>query len=180
MKKLALLAVLAALSTVSYAQKAIVDLQNLDSNPVFFKSSPTATPALVQIADGINFTVLGPTGSALTAPDGGAISFTWAGDGTFYIGAAAVPGATAGSPTSLTFRAWKGGTSFATSTFSVASTFTQATSVWDPAAIPPTTPAGPAGGLALPVNLTVAGVPEPTTIALGLVGAAALLLRRRK
>jgi hypothetical protein len=78
-------------------------------------------------------------------------------------------------------RAWQGGTSYETSSMTGESAiFTVAGGL---GGVPPTGAPITPPGLGGPGGLDPAGftiVPEPSTIALGLLGAAALLLRRRK
>jgi len=94
----------------------------------------------------------------------------------------AVPGSPGGGSATLRMRAWETAAgSFdaakASSNFAWGeSNEITVTGLGNPAGSPPT-PAAPLTGLQ---GFTVVAVPEPSTIALGVLGAAALLLRRRK
>jgi hypothetical protein len=91
-----------------------------------------------------------------------------------------VPGVAAGENATIILRAWKGGTSYETATeFFGQTPFGGEATVrlgGQPASGPAITPGNLTGldGFELQV------VPEPSTIAFGLLGAAALLYRRRK
>jgi len=102
--------------------------------------------------------------------------------GFFDNGGMSIPGVTAG-PVTLTVAAWTGGATYDAATLKGSTSFSQAVQSWDPNASPPAPKVGPdltmpaftlGGGTVTPV------VPEPSTIALGMLGAAALLIRRRK
>lgn len=169
MKKLAIIAALAAATFSSYAQKAVVQLNNYNNDsPVYYLTSATKAPVTMafEVTSG---------GAKLQDPSGNALTFTWSEAGYFDLSAAVVPGATPGSPAELTFKAWNPANTAET----VTATWTQATANW--AGLP-----SPADGpnISLPTGTTIVAsgpvIPEPTTIALGLVGAAALLLRRRQ
>jgi len=106
---------------------------------------------------------------------------------TFRTGAAAqylsavtvdVPGTTPGGSATFVLKAWVGGSSFdaATTSKGQSGPFTVSNLGGTPASGPPITP--PAlNGLQ---TFALVPVPEPSTIALGVLGAAALLIRRRK
>jgi hypothetical protein len=108
----------------------------------------------------------------------GTSTFAIASDGNFDGGYGDIPGTTdSQANVSLTLRAWKGA-SWATATATGELTWNQTIGT-DPGA--PTTPSGL--NLNIPSSLVLTPVvttPEPTTIALGMLGAAALLIRRRK
>lgn len=101
--------------------------------------------------------------------------------GFFDNGGMSIPGAT-GTSVSLTVQAWVGATTYAAATTKGFTTFNQAVQSWDPAAQPPAPKVGP--DLTMPAFALGQGtdpvIPEPSTIALGMLGAAALLIRRRK
>jgi hypothetical protein len=107
----------------------------------------------------------------------------WALDdgGYFDMGTGVLSTDAASTTVNFQLQAWTGSTSFATATFAATSTWSQTTGSWDNAATPPATPANVV--LAIPGEIklqAVSQVPEPSTIALGLLGASALLIRRRK
>ncbi len=119
--------------------------------------------------------------SALTAVPGPAPFLTGTGAGYFNGGTRSLPGFAPGSRLFFQVRIWAavGGNSYdealATGRFSLKSTVFQiGMNLGDPVGPPQTPPATLLG-------LTSASlVPEPSTIALGILGAAALLFRRRK
>ncbi len=113
------------------------------------------------------------------------------GTGRFNAGTGAtIPGAAAGGTASLVVRAWDNstGNSFASATIKGESLpFKTGTLGGDPDGDGPLLPITPigmvvegAGGFQSFSLSGVTVIPEPTTIALGAIGAAALLIRRRK
>lgn len=182
MKKV--LSVLAALAIVGGscfgASTAGIKLNNYDSNngngsPIFYLTSGTLAGA------GCFVQVLGGKDAASLAPVtvGGVSVFELSSDGSYDAGIGIVPGVDPGATASFQVLAWKGSAAggFAGAAESVKSAvFTQATgTIADPPAAPqPATFNFPAGLVIAPV------VPEPTTLALGLIGAAGLLFFRRK
>jgi hypothetical protein len=118
---------------------------------------------------------------------------TGASSGYFFGGSAAVPGVAAGSSAAYQVRVWN---SSAFGTWAAAWAAFQAgdptahvgVSGWNGVGLPTSTLASSnlGGGAVTPPNLTqlqafgLQAVPEPSTIALGILGAAGLLLRRRK
>jgi len=86
-----------------------------------------------------------------------------------------VPGVAGGGNAVVELRAWTGGTTFATATSKGQSA--QVTVALGGAGSPPSLPSDPIGLAGFNVTATV---PEPATIALAGIGAAALLFRRRK
>lgn len=178
MKKLVLLAALVIMGTAAWAAApvATVSLNNFDANnPIFYLKSGTGA------GPGQHIQILGgPVGGAL-APlktPAGADTFEFLGDGFFDAGAVGVvPGVAAGGNAEFQVKAWDGATFASSANQLLSKTWTQATKSED--VEPPALPVGIA--LNVPAGLVIAGVvPEPSTIALGLLGAAALLIRRRK
>lgn len=180
MKKL--LAVLTVLAVVSVSSKAFaapadggtVNLTNYDSNnPIFFGTTATRLPtagALVQVLGG-------PQGGAIQvlANGTGLNMFTLTEPGFFDGGFGAVPGTAENGQASLQVRAWVNGTSFATATGG-----TGATAVYNNAlGSNPALPNLPVPAANTMPSFTVL-IPEPSTVILGLLGAGALLFRRRK
>lgn len=186
---LASLVVLGSAASSMAANVAVVDLSsygslygNFQDRPIYSITAGTlADPAttLVQLVAKAN-----PGDAWTTVQVGGdATKTTWGiyADGNFDAGnVGVIPGATAGATLTFELRAWTGaaGSTWENATVRGQLDWSQATGTWDNAANPPATP--PSVMLALPGNLTLNGVPEPSTIALGMLGAAALLLRRRK
>jgi hypothetical protein len=129
----------------------------------------------------------GPVGGALS-PLTPTASFRDTAAGAGYInpaGTVIVPGVAGGKDASLQLRVWNNAGGTITSYESALESGTSpifTVTLGDPNASPPTVPAdltglgtaGAAGALQLQL------IPEPTTIALGLLGAALLLIRRRK
>lgn len=180
MKKLVVLAALAIMGTAAWAAApvATVSLNNFSpDSPIFYLKAGTGAAA------GINVQVLGGAPGSALAPlktPAGQDTFQFIGDGYFDAGAVGiVPGVAAGGQGEFQVRAWEGA-SFASAKNSLLSQkWTQATKSED--VEPPALPVGT--DLQVPKGLTIgpAGpvIPEPSTIALGLLGAAALLIRRR-
>jgi len=90
-----------------------------------------------------------------------------------------VPGVPAGSPATVVLRAWVGGSSYESATQFKGSS--------GPITLAQLGGAPPGGGTPItPPDLSglssfqLAAIPEPTTLALGVLGAAALFIRRRK
>lgn len=181
MKKLALLAALAIMGSSAWAQVvSIVNLNNFDPDrPIFFQSAGNlATPA-----QNVTIQILGgPVGGPLApvATQQGANTFTLLADGYFDGGIGIVPGVTGTGPAEFEFRAWTGGGTYENALNRVLAnnTWTQPVTQWD--STPPNLPPANIAALALPASPLIELVPEPSTIALGLLGAAALLIRRRK
>jgi len=181
MKKI--LSVLAALVIVGGsvtafgATQAGIKLNNYDSNngngsPIFYLTSGTlAGPGcFVQVLGGADANSMTPVTVGTTSV------FELTSDGSFDAGIGIVSGVTAGASASFQVLTWKGGSSYAAALESAKSdVFTGVTgTIADPPAAPqPATFAFPAG-------LVIQPIPEPTTLALGLIGAAGLLFFRRK
>ena len=169
MKKLALLAALSMVSASAMAD-AVVGLENWTAGTTITVNGKAPT------AD-VFFTLTGPGGLVYASGDKTQTQFTVgkADLGNFDVGTGVIPGVTGGQAASLKWDLWTAAGEKASVSWS------QATADWNPAAVPPTPAIGPAGTFPN-VNLvagTVPPIPEPSTIALGMIGAAALLLRRR-
>jgi hypothetical protein len=188
-KTLAVLASLAVMgSAADCMAAAVVNLNNYDANvPIMYQA--TAGAAAVTAPNTVFVELMaGPVGGALVPTTIGSstdTSFTSLdGGGFFDKGVAVIPGVTGGSQADFQLVAWDQGTSYDTASLKGSTVkWTQATGTWDPAAQPPATP--PSVTLNIPASgLTIApvgpAIPEPSTIALGLLGAGALLIRRRK
>lgn len=188
MKKLLLTLALTALATATYgAAGAAVNLNNFDPDkPIYIGSEGTL--AANDAAGNIYLAFMGgPQGGPLapmTASDGVSV-FELAFDGYFDGGFGAVPGAAPNAQVDLKIQVWKGapGSDYASAAAALMpvyeATWTQASGSWDPGP-PPGTPSGLPNGLSVPGTVVMTVVPEPSTIALGLLGAAALFIRRRK
>jgi hypothetical protein len=163
MKKLALLAALSMVS-VSAMADATITLNNWDSDKAIFSLKEGT------IATGNVFCEL--------LGDGKVVSAFTAQDGYFDNGVGVVPGAADNATVSFTLRAWTEGAAFPGTGLKGEVSWSQATGSWNSAAVPAVPATGPA--MAIPSSIVLGPVPEPSTIALGVLGAAALLLRRRK
>jgi len=176
------LAVIAGLALAGVAQsfaanQATVALNNYAGGVINYQATAGGATTLLP-ADAWVEVLGGATGS--TASLG---VFHPSEPGYFDNGVVLVPGATAGQSASFEVRAWTGATTYAAATVKGSTgAFSSATGSWDDAATPPPVKQGP--DLAVPTFTVAAGstpvVPEPSTIALGVLGAAALLARRRK
>jgi len=101
--------------------------------------------------------------------------------GYFDLGAQVIPGVAGGGSADFMVRAWEGASTFAAATTSGTVSWTQGSlGSFDDSVSPPPVKTGPE--LNMPAFTLGAGapIPEPSTIALGVLGAAALLIRRRK
>jgi len=169
---LSVLSALAVVGSASCFGAAAVNLTNYDPDqPVFYQTAGTKAGAGCYIVITIGDTVVTSTG-------GGNGVFSLGDDAGYFDGGIGNVGPTDGATVTFTAHAWKGDatpTGWQTATESATATWTQATG----ANSPPNLPA-PAG-LQLPsLTITTTNIPEPTTIALGLIGAAGLLFFRRK
>lgn len=164
MKKL-IVAVAAVLATVASYGQGAVQFENftIPDAQIFMPDGTTPVPAegLVQLWSSDGATAYGtPSNFEVTNP------------GFFFAGVVDIPGVPAGTETSFLVRAWMGGGTFAEAQANGLPWGEQPSS---PVTIqaPPNTP--------LKVQFdSFELVPEPSTIVLGVIGAAALLLRRRK
>jgi len=185
MKKLALLAAMTLMGMSAScwaAVNATVLLNNFDSNNPILYSASGGPGVPGPLSQNINVQLLGGPAAGQLQPVVIAGSTTSiiplsAVDGFFDGGVGVVPGVTAGATASFQLLAFVG--TDPTKGAAQSAVWTQATGKWDdtPPATPPTGPA-----LNLPAGITVGAgaIPEPSTIALGLLGLGALLIRRRK
>jgi len=190
MKKLAILAALTMLSFSVKADVGTVNLNNFDANggngvPIYLVTSGTLAPTagvFVQIlggpVGGAQAAVQDKTGAAI-APF--AMGTGGAGAGYFDDGVGVVPGVAAAGTAQLTLQIWQGtaAAGYAGATVKGTATWQQTLGSWNPTAVPPAALTGVTLGIP-GTSLTLTGVPEPSTIALGLLGGLALLIRRRK
>jgi len=173
------------MGTAAWAQQvSVVALNNFGppDSPIYYLTSGTAAPS----NKGITVQLLGgPVGGTLApvvSTDGKSTGTILDGaDGYFDYGLGIVPGVTGAGPAQFELRAWEGA-SYDAAANKATKSWQQPTTAWD--STPPNPPPGSPAALQIPSNLLVgpAGpiIPEPSTIALGLLGAAALLIRRRK
>ena len=166
MKKLVLLAALSMLS-VSAKAEAVFGIENYTANTFITVNGKAPTVDVF-------FSIDGPSGKVYQV--GSPTTTQWTVTppmvGQFDFGMGIIPGVTGGQAANVTWNLWTAAGETATASWS------QPTADWNPAAVPPAPAVGPAG-LFPNVNLTTT-IPEPSTIALGMLGAAALLLRRRQ
>lgn len=176
MKKL--IVTLLTLATVAAATNtyavATVNANSYDADKVIYYLTQgtlaSGTDIMVEI-------LAGAAGGSLSSIKKGSLSEP----GYFDFGVLTVPGLADNAQADFRIRAWKGGDSYpgnlAIPEAAESAKFTQATGAWNPNATPPTPPQGPS--LALPAALTITVVPEPSILALALLGGVALILRRR-
>jgi len=175
-KTLALAAALSVLWTANTFAVATISLNNYGAGAgqIFWEQTPGAAAVLAPL-DG-TYVQLVTAGGVVTDTASGADIIPMADAGQFYGGTGRVPGAADGATVEFTLRAWRGAATWDAATERGSATWSQATGSWNDAAVPPAVPTGP--DMINPAVTIV--VPEPSTIALGLLGGAALLLFRRK
>jgi len=187
-KTIAVLASLAVMgSAADCMAAAVVNMNNYDANiPIMFKadaaSAAIAAPGIgtyVQLWGGAVGGPLAPvtlnstTDSIINGIDDG---------GFFDKGVGVIAGLADKAQADLELRAWRGAATYDAASLTGSVKWTQATGGWAMTASPPGTPDNialniPASGLTIGPSGVI---PEPSSIALGLLGAAALLIRRRK
>jgi len=181
-KSIAILASLVVVGSALSSQAAtvgVVNLSNYETMQAILGVNGTAVDAANTYVQ-LSYTV-GGDAAALAATTSGATQWTLDDGGYFDMGTGVLStGAAGAASVTFTLQAWTGATSYAAATTKGALTWTQAAGSWNQDAQPPQTP--PSVTLAMPgtLTLTTEVVPEPSTIALGLIGAGALLIRRRK
>jgi len=195
MMKKALITFVSMVATLSAMAQGTLNFANGGAGVNAPVSDINGSPLL----SGAGFTAqlfAGTTGTAWDSLTGLATApfATGASAGYFFGGSAAVPGVAAGSSAAYQVRVWNSST-FATWALAWAAyqagnpTAHVGVSGWNGVGLPTSTLASSnlGGGAVTPPNLTqlsafqlYQAVPEPSTIALGILGAAALLLRRRK
>jgi hypothetical protein len=179
MKKLAVLAALTLMSLPVLADVGVVNLNNWDNDfPIL--GIPSGQTAYVQLLGGSTGGTLNPvvsTGDKTTS------IFKVDPDGHFDAGVGIVPGLAAAGPASFQLQAWTGaaGSTYATGTVKGQSpVFNGTVTAWNDAAVPAVPAVGAPLALSASVTLGSGTVPEPSTIALGILGAGAMLLIRRR
>ncbi len=194
MKKLITIGAGVLLVNLSALAQGTILLQNFGTG---FTTSQVRDANNVLIAAGAPITVellAGPT-SSVTPFTTQITTTTWAGAGYFGLGDPAgervLPGFAAGSFPFFQIRAWNntGGIGSYAAALTAGTAYLPS-AVWqlvaggglsglgNPAGVPTPIPASPLFGM--PSGYQLVPVPEPSTIVLGVLGAAALLLRRRK
>lgn len=168
-KVLAFVAAVTAISGSVFADGA-VNLTTWDSGkPIFYLTDGS-------LAGGADFyaEVLSGGAAIVSTTPGAGSKFSIDPDGNFDAGFGLATGVDPLGTTTLTLRAWKGAATYAEAAAKGEVSWSQAVGD-NPAA--PTLPNAVA--LNVPSSVIIQ-VPEPSTIALGMLGAAALLIRRRK
>lgn len=178
-KSIAILASLVVLGSAinSKAAVGVVNLSNYDTTPILGVDGTAVDAANTYIS--LLYSLNGSTWSTATTTSG---ATKWNPDdssGYFDQGTGVLSSDAAKVTVSFQLVAWVGNTSYDVATVKGASAvWTQTTGSWDNTGTPPGAPDDVA--LQLPNQVKLEAVPEPSTIALGLLGAGALLIRRRK
>lgn len=180
-KSIAILASLVVVGSALSSQAAtvgVVNLSNYETMQAILGVGGTAVDAANTYVQ-LSYTV-GGGAAALATTTSGATQWTLDDGGYFDMGTGVLSTGAASASVTFTLEAWTGATTFAAATTKGTLSWTQTTGSWNQDAQPPQTP--PSVTLAMPgtLTLTTEVVPEPSTIALGLIGAGALLIRRRK
>jgi hypothetical protein len=181
MKKTLTLIAVTLITAGSVLAQGTVFLNNYDSGKGIFNGT-AAAPAgtLVEVLGGTSAgslavisTATGVNKYTITAGD---INANGAGSGSFFdFGFGGIPSVAPGATATMLVRAWTGAATYDLALTKGSVTWTQATGTAPPA---PNLPAPTI--LAMPGNLVMTTVPEPSAIVLGIAGAAVLLFRRRK
>lgn len=149
---------------------ATISLNNYDSGNPIFLFSDTLLPA-----KGSYVQLISMGGGPVVPASGESSIIPLTEDGFFFGGVGVVFGVADYSTAEFTLRAWTAGNTFDDAMYKGSISWSQQTGGWNPNAVPPAPPMGPS--LANPVFIML---PEPSTIALGVIGGAAMLLPRRK
>jgi len=168
------LALLGAAVQSYAAVQGTVNAQNWTGSQIMYKATETATAVPLPVTGYVEI-LGGAPGSALTS----LATLQPVADGYFDAGVLVIPGVAGGGNASLEVRAWSGAATYAAATLKGSVSFSQTAGSWQDDAVPPAVKSGPDIAMG---SLTVgpAAIPEPSTIALALLGAGALLIRRRK
>jgi len=176
---------MATTATVNLSNFAPTDANGIPTGPIYYLAPGTLASGdvWVEVWGGADASSLAPLAAAFKAS-----SFDVTGDGKddmylFEAGIGEFPAAIAGgSDVTLKVRAWSGATAYADAQFAgETGTWTLKSGSWDKTAQP--LPLAPDIALNMPALTmidTSTVIPEPTTIALALIGGAALFLRRRQ
>lgn len=185
------IAVLASLAVMGSAAEcmaaAVVNLNNYDVNiPIMYQSAAGAAIVTAPAAGTyvqLMGSAAGGTPAAVTIGSTTDSIINGIDDGGFFDkGVGVIPGLADKAQADLVLRAWVGAATYDAATLKGEVKWSQATGGWNMTAVP-AAPADsitlniPASGLLIGPSVTI---PEPSTIALGMLGAAALLIRRRK
>lgn len=150
---------------------ATISLNNYDSgNPIFYYQVGTLVPA-----SGTFVELITPGGAVTLAGDSSSL-IPMVEDGFFFGGIGIVPNLPDNAATQFTLRVWRVSTTFESSWERTSISWTQTTGSWNPDAVPPAPPTAPV--MQVPHGLVFPLIPEPSTIALCLIGGAAMLLFR--
>jgi hypothetical protein len=181
MKKTLVVAGLALLvaAVQSYAAvNATINAHNWTAGALSYKATATATA--VDLPETAWVEVLyGPVGGSMTSL--GVQHPLAAGYFDFSL-QQSLPGITAGSTAQFQVRAWSDASTYAAALAAGSpngqATWSQATGTWDDT--PPASPPSGPDFAFTPFTVQPGVIPEPSTIALAILGAGALLIRRRK
>lgn len=188
MKKILVLicaGLLAGSSAMAQGSFGAVLLNNYDSGKgIFNQNGTTPAPAgtIIEVLGGANagsLSVIASTTGGNKYTIGAAdINGNGPGSGSFFdFGFGTVNGVAVNGPATLLVRAWLGAQTYDAALTRGSVTWTQNTG--NPGGGTPPAPPSPAT-LAMPGTLIMQTIPEPSAIVLGILGAGALLLRRRK
>ncbi len=179
-KSIAILASLVVLGAANSqaATVGIVNYNNWDSFAVVGVGGTAVDLANTFVQ--LEYTVGGTTAFATASGTGSTTVAVDTDGGYFDAGTAVLSEAAAGQSVSFKLYAWSGAASYDAASLKTTVTWTQTAGSWNNAAQPPATPDNIALMIPNEVRLSTEVVPEPSTIALGVLGAGALLIRRRK
>lgn len=172
MKKTIMAIICAAATVGAYAQGTIA-FQNIGGGvnaPVTMDGTGVGTDFMAQLYAGSDAASLAAVGSPVA----------FAGNGFFSGGTLNIPGVAPGATGTFQVRAWDSASGGSFEAATAAAGIVGESNVFQNDTGGAGAPPGPPGFLTNLQGFSVAPVPEPTTIALGLIGAAALFLRRRK
>ena len=182
MNKLILLITFTASIVNAYGPCGALMLDNIDANngqgvPVYYLKEGTFAPSgqniFVQVLAGPDVNSLTPATYTDNTPNIIPMGNSFSGNGFFDGGVGIVPGVVDNGLAAVQIRIWVGTSGFDDASQHYQSpTWTQITGVWDPDSLPQVLVGTP---LQMPfTSMLITDVPEPSTIALGLMGAVAL------
>jgi len=175
MKKLLIVLGVMVAGLGAYAQGTISFTDIVIAGGVRTIDAPVSGPGGLLAGSGFTAQLwAGANANSLVAVGNGSPFLSGGGAGYFNGGSIAIPGIAPGSAAVLQVRAWDDSTGATWATATVRGQSATLTITTGGAGSPPGLPANLTGLASFSI------VPEPTTIALGVLGAAALLLRRRK
>jgi len=178
-------AAMAAVATVNLSNLAPVDGNGIPTGPIYYLAPGTQAPSdvFVEIWGGSSASTLEKLNA--TAITASFLDTTGDGNGDMYLFEGGVgefsAAVVAGSDVTMKVRSWTGAATYDAATFKgETGTWTVKSGSWDKT---PPIPLAPDIALNMPALTmidTSTVIPEPTTIALAMLGGAALFLRRRQ